>query len=121
MWSSTVEGSTIVRMNRIGTAVVVAGLMVGGVAVTAPAAGAATGKSISAARVAKHDSTASCWSIVGRSVYDLTSYVNRHPGGSGEIAMICGRNGTAAFRGQHAGDSGVARDLAPYRIGKLAR
>jgi cytochrome b involved in lipid metabolism len=108
-------------MNRIGTAVVVAGLVVGGVAVTAPAAGAATGKSISAARVAKHDSTASCWSIVGRSVYDLTSYVNRHPGGSRQITMICGRNGTAAFRGQHAGDSGVARDLAPYRIGQLAR
>lgn len=108
-------------MNRIGTAVIVAGLMVGGAAATAPAAGAATGKSISAAKVAKHDSTASCWSIVGRSVYDLTSYVNRHPGGSRRITMICGHDGTAAFRGQHAGSSRVARDLAPYRIGRLAR
>ena len=116
------------RMRKLGTAAVVTALMVGGIAVTAPtasastapSASAATGKSISAARVAKHSTTASCWTIVGRGVYDLTAYVNRHPGGSSRIASMCGHNGTAAFRGQHAGDQRAAVDLAPYRIGRLA-
>ena len=108
------------RMRKLGTAAVVTALMVGGVAMTAPTASAATGKSISATRVAKHSTTASCWTIVGRGVYDLTAYVNRHPGGSRQIASVCGRNGMPAFRGQHAGDARVAQDLASYRIGRLA-
>ena len=108
-------------MRKLGTAAVVTALMIGGVAATAPTASAATGKSITAARVAKHSTTASCWTIVGRGVYDLTAYVNRHPGGSGRIASMCGHNGTAAFRGQHAGSAGVAQVLSPYRIGTLAR
>ena len=78
-------------------------------------------KKISRATVAQHASTSDCWSIVGKNVYDLTSYVSQHPGGSGAIAGICGANGTAAFKSQHMGSSKIASILAAYKIGKVKK
>lgn len=69
--------------------------------------------------VAQHSSESSCWSIIEGSVYDLTSYVPRHPGGKREILNICGRDGTSLFDGQHGGDSKPERILAGYLIGPL--
>lgn len=73
------------------------------------------------AQVRKHNSADDCWTIIGRGVYDLTSWVNRHPGGASRIVAICGRDGTQAFRAQHAGESRPASELASFRIGRLAR
>lgn len=84
----------------------------------APSAVAAP-KSYTAAQVAKHASASSCWTIVGKGVYDVTKYVARHPGGSPAIKSMCGKNGSAMFSSQHAGASSPARTLASYRIGKL--
>ena len=50
----------------------------------APAAVAAP-KSYTAAQVAKHATASSCWSIVGKSVYDLTKFIPLHPGGPAMI------------------------------------
>ncbi|NQW73352.1 MAG: hypothetical protein HQ453_11520 [Actinobacteria bacterium] len=38
-------------------------------------------KTYSAAQVAKHSTASSCWSIVGKSVYDLTKFIPFHSGG----------------------------------------
>ena len=84
----------------------------------APAAVAAP-KSYTVAQVAKHATAASCWSIVGKSVYDLTKFIPLHPGGPAMIKSLCGKNGTAAFTGQHSGQSTPATTLAKYRIGAL--
>jgi cytochrome b involved in lipid metabolism len=57
-------------------------------------------------------------------VYDLTSFVARHPGGSARIISLCGTDGTAAFTGQHAGSSAALRALGAYQIdgtGSVAR
>lgn len=71
------------------------------------------------AEVAQHSSESSCWSIVNGNVYDLTSYIPRHPGGKREILGICGRDGSFAFEDQHGGDSKPEKILAGYKIGPL--
>ena len=84
----------------------------------APAAAAAP-KSYTAAQVAKHSSASSCWTIVGKSVYNLTKFIPLHPGGQAMIKSLCGKNGTAAFTGQHSGQATPATTLAKFRIGAL--
>lgn len=103
-------------MRRTGIALLAAvGLAM---AVLAPAAVAAP-KSYTAAQVAKHSSASSCWTIVGKSVYNLTKFIPLHPGGQAMIKSLCGKNGTASFTGQHSGQATPATTLAKYRIGAL--
>jgi len=80
----------------------------------------ARAKPITAAQVATHASRASCWASINGSVYDLTNWINRHPGGPRRILAICGRDGSAAFNGQHAGSAKAAADLRQFRIGALS-
>lgn len=75
---------------------------------------------ITKAEVATHANVDSCWSIINGSVYDLTSYIPRHPGGKGEILAICGKDGSRLFEGQHGGDSKPERILAGFYIDDLA-
>jgi cytochrome b involved in lipid metabolism len=106
-------------MNRsVTTAVIAAGLMAGA-ALTAVPAQAAPARTVTKAEVARHATSSDCWIIVGRSVYDVTTYIPRHPGGPGQITRLCGGQATAAFTGQHAGDGSALRALATLRIGKL--
>ncbi|MFZ2556163.1 MAG: cytochrome b5-like heme/steroid binding domain-containing protein [Minisyncoccia bacterium] len=83
---------------------------------TAPASGAFT-----MTQVAMHNSAASCYSVVSGVVYDLTSYVSKHPGGQSAIKSICGVDGTAGFGGQHGGQSKPTNTLAQFKIGVLAQ
>lgn len=102
-------------MKRTGIAMLAAA----GLAMVAYAPAVAAPRSYTAAQVAKHSSAASCWSIVGKSVYDLTKFIPLHPGGQAMIKSLCGKNGTAAFTGQHSGQATPATTLAKYRIGAL--
>ncbi len=70
-------------------------------------------------QVALHSTAPDCWSVVNGLVYNLTSYVNKHPGGAKEIIRICGRDGSSSFEGQHGGESKPERILASYQIGTL--
>jgi hypothetical protein len=69
--------------------------------------------------VKKHDSGTSCWSIVYGNVFDLTKWITKHPGGAAVIRAICGKDGSAAFEGQHAGEGKPANQLSNYYLGKL--
>ncbi len=71
------------------------------------------------ADVALHASKASCWTAINGSVYDVTSYIPRHPGGEKNVLKICGKDGTSLFEGQHGGDSKPEAKLAPLRIAAL--
>lgn len=73
------------------------------------------------ADVAKHNSVQSCWTAVRGSVYDVTSWISRHPGGSEAILSLCGTDGTSAFVDQHEGQSRPERELARFIIGSLAK
>lgn len=71
------------------------------------------------AEVSVHNTVNSCWSVVDGNVYDLTSYISRHPGGEKNILRICGKDGSSAFEGQHGGESKPEKILASYKIGPL--
>jgi uncharacterized membrane protein len=73
-----------------------------------------------AADLKKHATAASCWSAINGNVYDLTKWINRHPGGASVIKGLCGRDGSAGFNGQHGGASRPASELAAFKIGKFA-
>ncbi len=76
-----------------------------------------TGTAFTMSQVASHNSAASCYTVIEGSVYDVTSYISRHPGGQSAIKSICGVDGSGAFGGQHSGESKPASTLAPFKIG----
>jgi uncharacterized membrane protein len=67
-----------------------------------------------------HATATSCWSAINGNVYDLTKWINRHPGGPDVIKGLCGRDGSAGFNGQHGGQSRPASELSAFKIGKFA-
>lgn len=69
--------------------------------------------------VAAHNSATSCWSAINSNVYNLTNWVDSHPGGRAAILMICGKDGSALFNMQHGGQKRQADILAGYKIGIL--
>jgi cytochrome b involved in lipid metabolism len=71
------------------------------------------------ADVAKHSNSSSCWTAVDGGVYDVTSFINQHPGGSGAILSLCGRDGSSAFNDQHGGQRRPENELASLKIGNL--
>jgi uncharacterized membrane protein len=79
-----------------------------------PAAGSYT-----TAQVATHNTKDSCWAVVNGGVYDLTSWIDRHPGGDNVIKALCGTDGTAAFTAQHGSAAKAANQLAQFKIGTL--
>lgn len=83
--------------------------------------GDATSAGITMTVVAQHSSRTDCWSAINGSVYDLTSWIPKHPGGEGAIVQLCGKDGSAKFNGQHGGDSGKAKILTGFKVGALAQ
>ena len=75
---------------------------------------------ITLTEVAKHNTATDCWSVVNKNVYDLTSYVSSHPGGASVIKAICGKDGSAAFSGQHGGAATPTSVLASFKLGALS-
>jgi cytochrome b involved in lipid metabolism len=70
-------------------------------------------------QVATHAVASDCWSVVNGKVYNLTNWVNKHPGGAPVITAMCGADGTASYQGQHKGSSSAAAYLAQFVIGTL--
>lgn len=80
-------------------------------------------KTYSAAEVSKHKTKNDCWIIINSNVYDVTDYLDFHPGGADMILMVCGKDATREFSTQ--GGRGMPHpakadaQLANYLIGKL--
>lgn len=70
--------------------------------------------------VMTHNSAASCWTAINGSVYDLTSWIDQHPGGPEAILFLCGKDGSSAFNDQHGGQRRPANELAGFKIGTLS-
>ena len=71
--------------------------------------------------VASHNSGSSCWTAINGKVYDVTGWINQHPGGPERILSLCGTDGSSAFDAQHGGQSRPEKELAAFYIGDLAR
>ncbi len=74
---------------------------------------------LTAAEIQKHSTGSDCWSVIKGEVYDLTAYVKDHPGGANLIKAICGKDGSAAFAGEHAGAAKPKNILAAFALGPL--
>lgn len=72
------------------------------------------------AEVAQHASPDSCWAAVDGKVYDLTDWIDQHPGGPQRIEQLCGTDASQAFRNQHGGNPEANAELASFEIGTLA-
>lgn len=71
--------------------------------------------------VARHNSLSSCYTAINGSVYDLTPFINQHPGGQQAIESLCGIDGTVAFDNQHGGQRRPANELAGLEVGILVQ
>ena len=78
-----------------------------------------TVKEFTRAEVAQRNTVSSCWVIINGNVYDLTQWINAHPGGPGVIRSMCGVDGSSSFRAQHENQSSPMRELNRYYLGPL--
>ena len=93
-----------------------------GVAVKAtPKASASATAGYTMAQVKTNKSAAKCWSVINGNVYDLTAWINSHPGGSGAILSLCGIDGTQDFLAMHRNQSKPESRLSGYLLGPLAK
>jgi cytochrome b involved in lipid metabolism len=106
-------GAQATWLNRVNANAATAGVT--------PGATATSGESIvlSVQEVALHSVSKDCWTIVNGSVYNLTSYLNSHPGGSAYLQMMCGKDGSGAFKNQHNTQGTPNNVLSNLLIGKL--
>ena len=72
---------------------------------------------IAPTQVAIHSTRESCWSTINGNVYDLTSWIPKHPGGEKAILQLCGINGSDKFNEKHGGATKQAGILAGFKVG----
>lgn len=76
--------------------------------------------SLSMQEVARHATPDDCWTVVDGVVYDVTSFVARHPAGAESIREMCGTDATEDFMSEHDGQGEPEKWLETLRIGTVA-
>ncbi|XP_037293345.1 cytochrome b5-like [Manduca sexta] len=75
-------------------------------------------KVITLGEVKKHNSDKSVWMVIHNDVYDVTSFLEEHPGGPESLLEVAGEDATGPF--EDVGHSADARELlTKYKIGTL--
>lgn len=72
--------------------------------------------------VGTHSSKSNCWIIISSKVYNVTNFLDIHPGGVISITPYCGKDATIAFNSNTVGHShsSYARSLLPsYYVGDI--
>ncbi|KAK4415797.1 cytochrome [Sesamum alatum] len=68
--------------------------------------------------VVKHDQKGDCWLIISGKVYDVTPFLEEHPGGDEVLLMASGKDATDDF--EDVGHSDDAREkMKEFYIGEL--
>jgi len=76
-------------------------------------------RSYSRRELGEHRSAKNCWVAINSSIFDVTAFLARHPGGASALQQYCGKDGSSAFGALHG--AGVLADVGgPYRVGALA-
>lgn len=86
-----------------------------------PTAAATVAAGYTMAQVKANKSASKCWSVINEKVYDLTDWINAHPGGAGAIISLCGTDGTQSFLAMHRNQSKPESRLSSYLLGPLAK
>eukprot|EP01041_Mallomonas_annulata_P001765 gene1765-3416_t len=77
----------------------------------------ATVKTFTWQEVAKHNTAEDCWVIYNGKVYDITKWVDRHPGGREILQLTAGRDISIAFESYHPFTRKAHEVLPKYEIG----
>ncbi|XVE64464.1 hypothetical protein DITRI_Ditri07aG0102700 [Diplodiscus trichospermus] len=68
--------------------------------------------------VAKHNKTEDCWLIISGKVYDVSPFMEDHPGGDEVLLSATGKDATNDF--EDVGHSDIAREMMEkYYIGEI--
>lgn len=70
--------------------------------------------------VAKHNTEADCWVIIGNRVLNVTNFLSRHPGGKKAILIYAGKDATEQFDMIHK-EGTIERYAADIVIGELKK
>jgi cytochrome b involved in lipid metabolism len=77
-------------------------------------------RNITLAEVAAHNQASDCWMVIDKDVLNVTSFVDKHPGGE-VITEGCGKDATGYFNGVREHMKPFVKTLAQKMvIGKLA-
>eukprot|EP00250_Pteridium_aquilinum_P034909 c8301_g1_i1 orf=348-746(-) len=75
-------------------------------------------KILSFSLLAEHSTCEDCWLLIGGKVYDVTKFLEEHPGGDDVLLSATGKDATDDF--EDVGHSKTARDmLTDYYIGDI--
>ncbi|GAA5935723.1 uncharacterized protein JCM15063_001782 [Sporobolomyces koalae] len=74
-------------------------------------------KGFSKEEVAKHNKEGDLWIIIDSAVYDLSKFVDMHPGGAHVLIQVAGQDATEAFFGMHRAE--VLNKYGRYIIGTI--
>lgn len=77
----------------------------------------ASARSLSRAEVALHCTEKDCWVILHEKVYDVTSFLQDHPGGKAVIFQFAGKDGTEEFAMVHPRDIIEKMNLGHLQVG----
>lgn len=71
------------------------------------------------AQVSMHNNASDCWTTINGGVYNVTSWIDQHPGGAEAIIQLCGVDGSGSFNDQHGGQRRPESELTSFKIGVL--
>ncbi|GAA6063434.1 hypothetical protein JCM10212_002620 [Sporobolomyces blumeae] len=74
-------------------------------------------KTFTTDEVAKHNKEGDLWIIIDSAVYDLSKFVDMHPGGAHVLVQVAGQDATEAFFGMHRSE--VLVKYGRYIIGTV--
>ncbi|KPV76232.1 uncharacterized protein RHOBADRAFT_42560 [Rhodotorula graminis WP1] len=75
-------------------------------------------KTLTAKEVSDHATADSAWVIVDGGVYDVTEFVEEHPGGKKVLLKACGKDSSKQFWQFH-NEKILKKVAAQYRIGSV--
>jgi cytochrome b involved in lipid metabolism len=70
--------------------------------------------------VLQHSSASDCWVVLNEWVYDITQYLDFHPGGKSILLSVAGRDCTAQFNKYHPWVN-FDRVIGKLSVGKAAK
>eukprot|EP00924_Labyrinthula_sp_SR-Ha-C_P002554 snap_masked-scaffold_83-processed-gene-0.14-mRNA-1 protein AED:0.45 eAED:0.45 QI:0/-1/0/1/-1/1/1/0/75 len=68
--------------------------------------------------VAKHKSSDDCWIVISGQAYNVTEFLDEHPGGKKAILMYAGKDATAEFEMLHKPEI-LTKYAKEFLIGKI--